>query len=160
MQTFADIDRSLVLVWQALAVEERLIAFHGNANRFHMMQFRKPLHDFRPNLHLRQVLLGVVHLGIDPRASLGTVLIFEPAIGVAQRMSGNGLAHRFGVSCWWRRKHDSVPAVNFFLRQICRNPDKAGNQGARKYQTNFHEQIFTTNCRSAADVALWLARVA
>ena len=53
MQAFADVNRCLVLVRQALGVEVDVIALDRDPNRLDMLEFSETLHNLRPHLYLR-----------------------------------------------------------------------------------------------------------
>src|SRR4051794_19176252 len=140
MQAFADVDGCLVLIRQALRVEVRIVPFGGNPNRLDVLEFRESLHDFRPDLYLREILLRVAHLRVDPRTRLRTVLILEPTIRIGDRMSRNGIGYWLRFSWRGRRKNDSVSPVNFLLWQVSGNGSKAGKKTTDEKQPDFHEQ--------------------
>ncbi len=60
-------------------------------------QFGETLHNLGTDLHLRQVVFGVLHLRLEPARVAGLLRILQPAIRVRDGLATNGL--RTGLAC-------------------------------------------------------------
>src|ERR1035438_3589487 len=113
--TLASVDDVLLLVGCAFAVEEMTTALDRRTDAIDFFQLGDSL--FQP-LAARPVVeqfMGVVVLLCDPCASLGRVLIFEPAIGISDRQAVQSLLHVARASNR-RRRHDCASILSAYKR--------------------------------------------
>ena len=109
----ANVDRSLVFVSEAFLEKISPAALGGDVIAFDTFKACQVLDDLGSDLDLGKIFFGVLHLLGDPGAGLGTFRIFEPAVGIGERDSVDGLGHGFCFGHRRRGQDDSVATFDF-----------------------------------------------
>jgi hypothetical protein len=92
---------SPVFIRQAPAEEVAAPPFDGHAVGIDAAELREPLLHLLAHGDAAEERLRVLDLSVQPRARLGAVLIFQPAIGIGDRNTVQGIGHRMHRR--WRR---------------------------------------------------------